>query len=632
MKILYLISHDNLASVKDVNENKFLWDSYNTHTGTMSIPSILEQRAEELRTEYLEWSSSFAIDKISGNFTTLLAFLSTEILNGGSYWWQTLIADKSPYKSKSIYDVLKLRVLEKIYLEDNFESLIYKGNDKKIAKVLNLWLNKLGHQFRWEKSAKNNSYKLNFKLLYRRLPKLLQSCCYLLNFCLTKLINSKRIRPNPKAFCTIVSYFPGIDLSKAQLGEFHSNYWGPFHNLLKRENISINWIWIYENLQQFTYKESIQFQTRLNNSDTNSRQRYLLLEDNINAKSLVKALREYFKLYFKSFFLKSIQKKFSFSDSNLNFFKILENDWWESFRGENAIINCLHSSSFQELSNRLPSDTNLIIYLWENQPWEQSLLSLKQVFKKANFVGVLHTPACCAFFNLKGFPGHTNELSLSSYARPCPDFIAVPSENTRKAMVLAGWSEDRLVNVEALRYINSLSAFSYDIRDNLPINNRILLVVTGSLLQETKFQLNLLIGADKIGGLSSYSKIIIKPHPSVSVKKILEEVKFSIPYLITENPLSTLWNSSDVVFTSNSTSVSLEAYYIGLPLIITGTLENLNINSLFRIKNINFVTNINELFNNLNNPEKVCNKKNAFFDLDPNLPKWTTFLRSNNMA
>lgn len=626
-KFILISTFDSIKLSDDVDNNIFLWDNHKTNKGIRAIPSLLEQRAEELRSEYLNWSSSFAIDKSSGNSSILLSDLSTEILHGGSYWWQTLISDKSPYKSHGIYDVLKLRVLEKIYLEEKFDSLVYKGNDKKIAKVLNLWLNKINHQFKWEKSRKKYFYVPNLISIYKRLPKVVQVFGFLFHFILTKICNSKRVKPNPKAMCTIVSYFPGIDLNKAKSGEFYSNYWGPLHKLLKTEKISVNWIWLYENLQQLSYKKSVEFQTRLNNSETNTNDRYLLIEDSINLKSFLKALREYFKFFYKSFFYKAIQNKFVFENSSLNFFSILENDWWESFRGKNAIINCLYASSFYELGKRLPSETNLVIYIWENQPWEQSLLSLKYVLNKAKFVGALHTPACCAFLNLKAFPGNKNEFSLNKLSRPSPDLIAVPSQNTWNSMVAGGWPEDKLMNVEALRYINSLSSYSNIQMSNYSSKDKNLLVVTGSLLQETEFQLNLLIEADKLGGLKGYSKIIIKPHPSVSVKKILEEVQLSIPHVITQNSLFTLWENSDVVFTSNSTSVSLEAYYIGLPLIITGTFENLNINSMFGIDNISFVLTVEDLCKSLKFPKKISQEKSHYFNLDPSLPKWTSIFR-----
>jgi surface carbohydrate biosynthesis protein (TIGR04326 family) len=628
MKKLLLIAIVDSVCIPDFDNDIVLWDSYETDSSIRSIPNILEECAVELRSEYLNWSSSLVIDKSTGDTSSLVSFLGTEILNGGSYWWQTLIADKSPYKSQSIYDVFKLRVLEKIYLEGKFESLIYKGNDKKIATILNLWLKKMGHPFSWEKSInKNYSNKFDFRSFYNRLPKLVQVCGFLIHYCTTKLLFSKGIKPINKALCTIVSYFPGIDLNKAKSGEFYSNYWGPLHDLLKAEKIAVNWIWLHSNLQQLTYRETVEFQTRLNHCDSDKNNRYLLAEDNINLKSFLRALREYYKLFFKSFFLNSIQQKFVFPDSNLNFFTILENDWWESFRGNTAIVNCLYASSFQELGKRLPSETNLVIYVWENQPWEQSLISLKHVLKNAKFVGALHTPACCAFFNLKGFPGNKKEFSLNNYSRPYPDIIAVPSENTRQAMVKGGWPEKILMNVEALRYINSLSSFSNGSLEIVPLNNRNLLVVTGSIFSETEFQLSLLIGADKIGGLIGYSKIIIKAHPSVPIKKILEDVKFSIPYEITECSLSELWKISDVVFTANSTSVSLEAYYIGLPLIITGASGNLNINSLFGLKNVRFVLNIRELCDSLKFPDEASDEKSDFFNLDPKLSAWTSIFR-----
>jgi surface carbohydrate biosynthesis protein (TIGR04326 family) len=113
----------------------------------------------------------------------------------------------------------------------------------------------------------------------------------------------------------------------------------------------------------------------------------------------------------------------------------------------------------------------------------------------------------------------------------------------------------------------------------------------------------------------------------VPVKQILEDIQFSIPYEIVECSLSELWEISDVVFTANSTSVSLEAYYIGLPLVITGASGNLNINSLFGVKNVRFVLNIRELCDSLKFPDEASDEKSDFFNLDPKLSTWTAIFR-----
>lgn len=635
MKNFLLIDFHEYQDSSSKFNDFYFWDTYNSGGSIRSIPEILEESAEELRNEYLKWTSTLAIDYELGQASFLVKFLGSEILNGGSYWWQTLIADKSPYKSNGIYDVLKLRVLEKLYQEGDYDSLTYKGNDKVIAKVLKKWLSGKGHSFIWTKtSSKSKSLTLSFKSLFKKLPLLFQVIGFLTHFCFTKLRYVSKTKPSQQALCTIVTYFPGIDLNKASSGNFYSNYWGPLQDFLKINKIAVNWVWIHTNLQQLNFRQTIEFQKKINITEEKLNNRYLLVEDSINISTLFRAISEYLKLYFKSFFFYSENKKFVFPSSSLNFYKVLKKDWLDSFRGNSAIINCLHASAFMELGKQLPSETKLVLYIWENQPWEQSVLAMKTALKNAKFVGSLHTPACCAFFNFKGFPGSKNELSLKSYPRPYPDIIAVPSERTKKFMINGGWPEESLLSVEALRYIESLSVIPKHSHKKFNSKFKNLLVVTGSLFSETEFQLNLLFDAEKSGGLEGYTKILIKPHPLVQINKILNKLEFSISYEIVECPLANLWEISDVVFTANSTSVSLEAYYFGKPLIISGAHKNLNLNTLFGIDNISFVHNTSELCKSLRDSNITLNMNKDFFNIDPMLPKWRSIFEtqiSNNI-
>lgn len=599
--------------VKDV----FFWNSFDTSSVGISLPKLVEEDIFNLRSVYLNWTTSLAEAMVRKN--SLAEFLRSPLLHGQSYWWQTLIADKCPYKTNTPYHILRLYVFEKIYVDKGYSGLVYIGNDERLADVLSAWLKASGAgSFEWRKKNTGIKNKSTRKWGVQFLG--VQAFAYLLFFIWTRLRRAQGVKPDPQALCTIATYFPGIDLQKAGKDEFYSNYWGPLHEVMMNRNIRVNWVWIYTNLAQLSYKESIAFQSRINERYKQKGNRFLLVEDFLDAKTFLSAVTEYLRIYCKSFWLGKVKKNFSLPGSRLNFFPLLAGEWYESFRGHTAMINCLHMAAFHCVGKKMPIDTRLVLYVWENQPWEQCLLATRKQLKRARYIGVVHTPANAAVCNLKVFPGSTRELNTPN-GRLMPDFIGAPGNIPQKVLVEGGWPQNRVITVEALRYLNSLATVQ-DMTARQKKEEKNLLVITGSIYRETDLQLAWLSEADRIGALASYTKIIIKPHPALPVDNMVKYAGFRIAHSIVSTGLNNLWESAHVVYAANSTSVSIEAAYLGIPLIITGASDNLNINPLFGSEEADFVNTAEQLVQKLIKITKNTKPIRNFLELDPGLPRW----------
>ena len=90
-----------------------------------SLPLKVEEKATQMKREYLRWVYDLGRYKIRGK--TLVSHL--KVSDDFSFWWMTLIAEKSIYKSPSIYQIFKLRILEQLYRERGCQGLIYCGYD-----------------------------------------------------------------------------------------------------------------------------------------------------------------------------------------------------------------------------------------------------------------------------------------------------------------------------------------------------------------------------------------------------------------------------------------------------------------------------------------------------------------------
>ncbi len=83
---------------------------------------------------------------------------------------------------------------------------------------------------------------------------------------------------------------------------------------------------------------------------------------------------------------------------------------------------------------------------------------------------------------------------------------------------------------------------------------------------------------------------------------------------------------ADVVYCANSTGASLEAAWLGVPLIILAAMDSMNLNPLFGFPDQSFVKDCTELLSALENPKPIDMPKDYFF-LDEDLHSWKNLLR-----
>ena len=100
-----------------------------------SIPQKAEEQALSIKKEYLAWVYDLGQYKIKGQ--TLISFL--KIFDNFSFWWMTKIAAKSPFLSPCIFQVFKLRALEKLYFEKECKGVVYCGNNLDLHEIFKKW-------------------------------------------------------------------------------------------------------------------------------------------------------------------------------------------------------------------------------------------------------------------------------------------------------------------------------------------------------------------------------------------------------------------------------------------------------------------------------------------------------------
>ena len=89
------------------------WSKFNVPPHQESIPRKTEEKALQIKKDYLAWVYDLGQYKVNGQ--PLTSYL--KLFENLSFWWLTVIAAKSPFRSPHIYQLFKLRAVESLYFE-----------------------------------------------------------------------------------------------------------------------------------------------------------------------------------------------------------------------------------------------------------------------------------------------------------------------------------------------------------------------------------------------------------------------------------------------------------------------------------------------------------------------------------
>ncbi len=591
------------------------WSSFEVPQGGYSIPQLVEQQGELLKKEYLAWI--YELGQLTINGKTIREHLA--IREDFSFWWMTLLAEKSPLKSPIIYDIFRLRVLEKLYEKHQCHGLISKLSNRNLNKVLSAWCKNMSHPYSWrgQKSWKWSFY--NIRNIYNRLPHLVQAIIFLFRYVIRYrklLFKIPPLKKTTERSLTMVSYFPNIDMEKAANGIFWSKYWESLHNVLKEFSGSVHWIFLYSpGVQCPTLKEAIQIVNNFQNGN------YHFIQEWFSYGVLRRIIKDYFWLLSRWFQLLTIKKHLNFT--NMPLWILLAQDCKSSIYGKVAMDGCLKlalfESGFQNLSKQ-----DIGLYLFENQAWEKALIYSWKKMKHKKIIAVQHSSI--RFFDLRYFddPRTYDELS---WAMPLPDILAVNGEAAKNFLKTVSFPEKRICLVEALRYLY-LNQIVKNQQNTKGKRKSALLVVTDYSKLASITQIKLLAQAFLTKN-KDFPLVFIKPHPYCPIDSILAKYMPLFPndIQIVNKSLENLWGKASVVFASNSTTAAFEAALCGLTVIVALDPSGFNMNPLRKVPGVSFVASAEDLIKYLKHPQ-IMVVPSDYFLLDESLVGWKRLLKS----
>ena len=284
------------------------------------------------------------------------------------------------------------------------------------------------------------------------------------------------------------------------------------------------------------------------------------------------------------------------------------------------IVSCLQVGCLERVVGRLPPQ-RLGIYIQENQPWEMALIHVWKAAGHDTLVGVPHTTV--RYWDLRYFHDPRSYHRAGRNELPLPDRVAVNGPVAKRAYLDAGYPPDRLVEVEALRYLHLGRRLPE--RDAAPPENRhVNVLVCGDFLAATNRKMLAWL-AEAVRLLPNRIVCRVKPHPAYPMDP--DDLSLSAVEVV-EGPFSQLLIDTDVVFASNITSAAVDAYCYGLSVIQMLDGRTFNVSPLRGLADVTYVSNARELAEALANSQWP--RRSAvieYFFLEHSLPKWRELLQ-----
>jgi len=224
-------------------------------------------------------------------------------------------------------------------------------------------------------------------------------------------------------------------------------------------------------------------------------------------------------------------------------------DWY----GMTAFHNCLALNLFEDFFNKLPK-APLGVYLFENQPWEMALIHAWRTGGHGRLIGFAHSTI--PFWSTRIFKDPRDLWSQGQSGRMlCPDQVAVNGPRARDALRLGGYPNDRLIDVEAVRYLKRPT-----VGDNTRSSDDVLLVLGEYNWDITERIIDIVRQALDIADF--HGDVVFRSHPAMTLLWDHLPNGFSIDRHHTSN--DALRDASIVVCGALS-SVAIEALRLGKP-------------------------------------------------------------------
>lgn len=453
VRSLTVWAHSDLPPLD--TENVVLWQAFlptDPPPTWLSLPAEVHRDQERLRSQYLAWLHDVGVTEEQG--PTLVDHMV--IRPGLSYWWMTIPADYSLEPNSPAYVATRMMALASLADRLKATHINITGANRSTSQLLKQWSKSSGRLVSVIPQETRDRTGSARERLYRTVPPLGALRVLLAHLSLRRRAKSTATVSQTEGI-TFVDYLAHLGPDAATEGRFDSNYWGPLVDVLDETDEPVHWLHISADLASGKVVDrDSELVRRFNGNAT--KQTHGLLHEHLTWGVLARSCRDYLRVCNYGIRVRHRAQIFTDSQSRVPLWQAFRATYRDQFFGRTAMLNCIWINLFHETLAIRPHQ-RLGFYLFENQPWEMAFITSWRAAGHGELIGVAHSTT--RFWDTRYFKDPRDMWSSEGgNPMPWPDRVAVNGPAMRTQCLGAGYPANRIVDVEALRYL--------DIQQELP--------------------------------------------------------------------------------------------------------------------------------------------------------------------
>ena len=580
---IYDINSKRLENTKEI----FFWNS--SEITKNSLDFLLNINKIKIKEKYLSIIEEVVRNnkKINNHF----------FFKGISLDELSLISEKNPFKSKNIYDCLKLLVLEDFIKKNKVKKIIYMGSSVKLALSLKDLSNALNIQF----SKNFNKIKFNLKIV-----SILRAFYFFYKFIYKNKLKSTKI----ENFSDITFFGYFLHFKNKNSNEYDSYLWNGIGKKLNSMQIISNWFHFFVPSSQI--KNIHKAKEKLIKINKFNSEKHLLLNTQLSIFQLFNIFLKYLILVLKNIIFIKKKNFFSNSYSKSNFSHFLCDDINKSYFGEVLIYNLHIILTLDQILSTIPKQ-KLGFYLLENQGWEKCLNIMWKRYNHKTLAGYLHSTM--RFWDLRYF-----KCKKEFNSKQNPDLFLFNGKYSKKIGIKNYYPLKKSIEVEAVRY-NHLLKFK-----KKKIKKSKILIIGDMNNYENHFIVNQI---EKIKQYFPSKVFYYKSHPS-NTSKMINDLKNRFEFLKILKPITKVdFTDYFKIICTNSTSAILDCIIQKQDFCSFKSYSTLDLFPIddHKLEKKRIYTS-NELIKFLNNRKK-SNIEQNYLHLNKNLNNWKKIIKNN---
>jgi surface carbohydrate biosynthesis protein (TIGR04326 family) len=408
----------------------------------------------------------------------------------------------------------------------------------------------------------------------------------------------------PRSDIVFVDYLYEFAVEKSP--KYKSSYWGDLPDQLEKSGKSLLWVHLFVPHSKTPDMDAAR---QILNRFNQAKQAHILIEDQISAHDIFRAMRLAFKIWFLSW---KTRRKIR-NDDLIAFWPVLEFEWIRSFESPELLKTLLLHTAFSRVLPKATARKSTVVYVCENQPWEHLLCRSAVTKGYTNIIASIQSSV--RFWDFRYLQNIQRSFLVNATEKIAPTHIACNA--TEQEHLLAATPIDCLFQVESYRMGKSLEMQAEKrVRENF-------VIIAGEYSDShTKALLKLVASVHSYA--ADAARFYFRPHPSSTLDIVLEFGDW-LSYL----PEHVDPYSAGLAITVANTSFSADCWEMGVPLACYVGVSDLNMSPVYGKQGVVFFSCPAELHSIIKNYPNFSFEEHSsrqIFNGNTGFAKWTSLL------